>query len=300
MRHYLNFSDLTAAECASVLAHAAAVKREVKGGVRRPRLEARQLFMVLEKPSTRTRASFAAAMTQAGGRSAELSAADLHLRRGETTADTARALSSYADALMLRVSSHDTLSAFAAAASCPVINGLSDLSHPCQVLADVMTYQELRGELSGRVVAWFGDCNNVLYSWAEAAAMFGCRLRVCCPPAYRRDLPPAAEFVDEPLAAARGADLLMTDVWMSMGDTDERQRYAAFADYQVTTELLAAAAPDALFMHCLPAHRGEEVAAEVIDGEQSAVWTQAENRLHAQKALLIFLLGADEAEEADE
>lgn len=293
MRHYLNFSDLTHAETLSVLGRASEIKKEVKNGVRQPYLLQRQLFMLLEKSSTRTRASFAAAMTQVGGQATELSTADMHLLRGESATDTARVLSSYADVLMLRVVSHDVLLEFASVASCPIINGLSDLSHPCQVLADVLTYQELRGDISGRQITWIGDCNNVLYSWAEAAKLFDCRLRVCCPNAYQKELPGAVEFVNSPVEAASGADLLMTDVWMSMGDTDEEARYAAFAGYQINAAVMSAAATDALFMHCLPAHRGEEVSAEVMDGSQSAVWQQAENRLHAQKALLIFLL--DEA-----
>ena len=289
MRHYLNFSDLSVGECQALLAHATAIKAAVRRGERKPLLAGRQLLMLFEKPSTRTRASFAAAMAQAGGVATELSSDALQIGRGETIADTARVLSSYADWLMLRVFSHDTLATYAAHASCPVINGLSDLSHPCQVLADVLTYQEQRGEIAGRTVAWFGDCNNVLYSWSEVAAMFGCELRVCCPLAYRRPLPAAGEFVNDINDAAAGADLIMTDVWVSMGDEDAAARRAAFADYQVNESLMQRAAADALFMHCLPAHRGEEVSSTVIDGAQSAVFAQAENRLHAQKALLIFL-----------
>lgn len=291
--HFLNLSDLPADICRRVVARAAETKREVAAGERRPRLAARTLLMLFEKPSTRTRASFIAAMQQCGGGAVELARESLQVQRGETLADTARVLSSYADALLIRAERHATLAEFAEFASCPVINGLSDLSHPCQALADVMTYQELRGDLAGKTVAWIGDCNNVLHSWTEAAAIFGCSLRVACPPAYRRDYP-AVAFFDEAAAAADGADLVMTDVWASMGDEDPAARRQAFAAYRVSAAVMAAAAKGALFMHCLPAHRGEEVEAEVIDGAQSAVWQQAANRLHAHKALLLQLLADGE------
>lgn len=290
LKHYLNIADYTAADYEQILARAAAVKAEVAAGSRAPRLAGRTLLMLFEKPSTRTRTSFAVAMAQAGGSAIELSGQALHIGGGgETLEDTARALSGYGDALMMRVLRHQTIEAFAAVSSCPVINGLSDLSHPCQVLADVMTFQELRGELRGQVVAWIGDCNNVLYSWAQAAGMFGCRLRVACPPAYRQELA-GVEFCETPAEAAAGAALVMTDVWVSMGNEDGAARRQAFEAYRVDAAVMAAARSDALFMHCLPARRGEEVAAEVIDGPRSAVWQQAENRLHAQKGLLLFLL----------
>lgn len=304
--HYLNFDDINANECETLLRAAANIKSVTASATasdaamryRAARgLANRLLVMVFEKSSTRTRVSFAGAMTQAGGAFAEIATDKIHFSRGETVADTARALSSYADALMLRVVSHRTLEDFAEYAFCPVINGLSDLSHPCQTLADVLTFRELRGDLRGRRVAWLGDCNNVLYSWAQAAAMFGCELAVACPPAYRRELP-AAVFYDDIDAAVDGADLVMTDAWVSMGDTDVEARRAAFAPYTVTAQRMALAAPEALFMHCLPAYRGQEVSAEVIDGAQSVVWQQAQNRLHAQKALILFLLGALPADDA--
>lgn len=295
--HYLNFSDLSAAQYDALLTNAVRIKKEVKDDIRRSYLRHRLLLMLFEKHSTRTRASFLAAMTQGDGVANEINMADLQIERGESISDTARVLSSFADWLMLRVARHETLTAFAEHAVCPVINGLSDVSHPCQVLADVMTYREHRGELTGRTIAWLGDCSNVLYSWAEAAAVFGCRLRIACPQPYRRPLPvtatDAVSFTDTPEDAVADADLVMTDVWVSMGDDNADQRRAAFADYQVSAERMALAATDALFMHCLPAHRGEEVAAAVIDGKHSVVWQQAENRLHAQKALLLYLL--DEA-----
>ena len=293
MAHFLNFSDFSADVHAKLLARAAAIKAEVAGGERRWRLAGHTLLMLFEKPSTRTRASFIAAMAQSGGVAVELAPETLQTVRGETLADTARVLSAYGDALLIRAKRHADIEEFAAHATCPVINGLSDVAHPCQVLADVMTFYELRGELAGKTIAWVGDCNNVLRSWAQASALFGCRLQVACPPAYRCELPVPAVFVGSPHAAAAGAALVITDVWISMGDLDEQRRREAFVGYTVTPEVMAAAQRDALFMHCLPAHRGEEVAAAVIDGAQSAVWRQAENRLHAQKALLMELLAVD-------
>ncbi len=287
--HYLNFADCSAEQYAQIIARAVQIKQEVKSGERRARLAGHTLLMLFDKPSTRTRASFIAAMTQAGGNAVELAASTLQLNRGEPIADTARALSAYGDALMIRTDAHSKIAEFAAAATCPVINGLSDLSHPCQVLADVMTYHEHRGSLKDKTVTWIGDCNNMLYSWAEAAQLFECRLHVACPPAYRQPFP-GVIFFENAAAAADGADLVMTDVWASMGDADIEARQAAFANTSVNSTVMAAAAKEALFMHCLPAHRGEEVTADIIDGAQSVVWQQAENRLHAQKALLLFLL----------
>ena len=293
MNHFLHISDYSAAEYESLFARAAAIKAEVKRGERQPRLARHTLLMLFEKPSTRTRASFTAAMTQAGGAASELALSSLQIERGETVADTARVLSAYADVLMLRVKRHAMIEEFAANSSCPVINGLSDLSHPCQVLADIMTCRErCGGALADKTIAWVGDCNNVLYSWGEAAQLFGCRLRVACPPAYQREVP-GAEMCADIMSAVDGADVVMTDVWVSMGDEDEARRRQEFADYRVTAAVLAAAAKDAIFMHCLPAHRGEEVDADVLDGVQSVVWQQAENRLHAQKALLLHLLKID-------
>ena len=293
MIHFLQFSDFSVEVHTKLLARAAAIKAEVANGERRWRLAGRTLLMLFEKPSTRTRVSFIAAMAQSGGTAAELTPEALQIVRGETLADTARALSAYGDAFLIRAKRHATIEEFAAHAACPVINGLSDVAHPCQVLADIMTFYELRGELAGKTIAWVGDCNNVLRSWAQASALFGCQLQIACPPAYRCELPAPAVFAESPQAAVAGAALVMTDVWVSMGDSDEQQRREAFAGYAVTPEVMAAAARDALFMHCLPAHRGEEVAAAVIDGAQSAVWRQAENRLHVQKALLMELFTVD-------
>ena len=293
--HYLDFSDLSAAATKDLLARAAAIKADSRRGKRPPLLAGRLLIMVFERASTRTRASFGAAMAQLGGQSVILDAAVSQMSRGESPADTARAISPMCDALMVRTGSHHTLEEFAAHAACPIINGLSDRSHPCQVLADVMTFVELRGTLAGRKIAWIGDCNNVLFSWAQAAAMLDASLVVACPQNYRTSPPPVGvEFAESAAQAAANADLVMTDVWTSMGDEQEQERrQAAFSGYCVDAALMQKTAPNALFMHCLPAHRGEEVTAEVIDGRQSAVWQQAENRLHAQKALLERLIGGD-------
>ena len=290
MRHFLQLSDLTAAEVRGVLSEAASIKREVEGGVRTPRLANRLLLMWFEKPSTRTRLSFVTAMCQCGGMAQEFDVSNSQLGTGESFADTVRAVSGYSDAVMLRVFRHETLRSFAEFASCPVINGLSDVSHPCQILADLLTFFELRGEVVGRKIAWVGDCNNVAFSWAEAARLLEFEFVVACPPEWRRPLPGEVVFVDSPVEAARGAAAVNTDVWVSMGDTEAAERRRVFAGFQVDAEVMAAAREDALFMHCLPAHRGEEVTAEVIDGPQSAVWRQAVNRLHAQKALLLFLM----------
>ena len=291
IRHYLDFDDLSQTETESLIARAIDTKARVQAGDRAPTLASRLLTMIFERPSTRTRISFAAAMTQAGGNASTLAINDLQLSRGESIADTARAISTMCDALMIRARDHQTLEEFSAYASCPLINGLSNKSHPCQVLADVMTFMELRGDLHNRKIAWLGDMNNVLFSWAQAAEMFNATLTVACPPAYQKELPAKIIIADDARQAAKNADLVMTDVWTSMGDeTEQESRRAAFANYSVDANLMRHASPQAIFMHCLPAHRGEEVAAEVIDGAQSVVWQQAQNRLHAQKALLEMLI----------
>lgn len=292
--HYLKFDDFAPATIAQLLETAAAVKAEVAAGVRTPRLANRLLLMYFEKASTRTRISFTAAMTQAGGSACEFPQDKSQMTRGESIADSARVLSSYCDVVMMRVNAHATVADFAHHASCPVINGLSDVEHPCQVLADVMTFQELRGSLAGARIAWIGDCSNVCTSWVRAAEMFGATMAIACPPAYRVDYTATAsnavQFYDDPATAAQDANLVMTDLWVSMGDADADARRRAFVNYQVSEQLMARADADAIFMHCLPAHRGEEVQAAVIDGKQSAVWQQAANRLHAQKALILHLL----------
>jgi ornithine carbamoyltransferase len=241
-------------------------------------------------------------MHQLGGNSVVLDPQDMQLGRGETLADTARALSRYVDGIMLRTGPHETLTELAANASVPVINGLTCRSHPCQVMADVMTFEELKGPIEGRTIAWIGDANNVATSWVHAAARFGCKLKIASPKAFAPS--PALldwakkegadiELSEDPLQAARGADCVVTDVWVSMGDNDEKKRTEALRPFQVNGRVMAQAAKDAIFMHCLPAHRGDEVTAEVIDGPQSAVWDEAENRLHVQKAILAWCLSDD-------
>lgn len=259
------------------------------------------LAMIFEKPSTRTRVSFEVAIHQLGGTSLALNPQDMQLGRGETLGDTARVLSRYVDAIMLRTGPQETLNEIAAHASVPVINGLTCRSHPCQVMADVMTFEELKGPIKGRIIAWIGDANNVATSWVHAAARFGFTLRIASPAAFApspallawaKAEDASIEVGEDPLAAARGADCVVTDVWVSMGDNDASRREAALRPFQVDGKIMAAAAKDAIFMHCLPAHRGDEVTAEVIDGPQSGVWDEAENRLHVQKAILAWCLSA--------
>jgi len=256
--------------------------------------------MIFEKNSTRTRFSFDAAMRQLGGASTIATAADMQLGRGETIEDTAMVLSRMVDLVMIRANRHGDVEAFAEAASIPVINGLTDKSHPCQIMADILTYEEHRGAIAGRALAWVGDGNNVCSSFIHASAPFGFSLRIACPEAYRPnpdDLARAAaagariEVTHDPREAAAGADAVITDTWVSMGDTDREARLEALRPYQVNAALMALAKPDALFFHDLPAHRGEEVTAEVIDGPQSIIWDEAENRIHAQKAVIAWCLG---------
>ena len=260
----------------------------------------RTLAMVFEKNSTRTRFSFDAAIRQIGGSSIIATANDMQLGRGETVEDTAHVLSRMVDAVMIRANHHRTLELFAAHSDVPVINGLSDKGHPCQIIADLQTIEEHRGPIAGKTLAWIGDGNNMCSSFLHVAAQLGFRLTIACPPAYapdRDDLARAVEagarieITDDPNAAARGAHAVMADTWVSMGDFDHDERLAALAPYQVGEALMALAAPDALFLHCLPAHRGEEVTDAVMDGPQSVVWDEAENRIHAQKAILAWCFG---------
>ena len=303
-RHFLDIDLLDHKQLRGIVDTAASMKR--KGRVPKSlRLKhSAVLAMIFEKPSTRTRVSFEVAMHQLGGNSVVLDPQDMQLGRGETLGDTARALSRYVDAIMLRTGPHETLTELAANATVPVINGLTCRSHPCQVMADVMTFEELKGPIKGRIIAWIGDANNVATSWVHAAARFGCRLRIASPKAFAPspDLMAWAEregaeieLGEDPLWAARGADCVLTDVWVSMGDNDAKQRMEALRPFQVNEKVMAEAAKDAIFMHCLPAHRGDEVTAAVIDGPQSAVWDEAENRLHVQKAILSWCLSASPA-----
>ncbi len=261
----------------------------------------RTLAMIFQKNSTRTRFSFDAAIRQLGGDSIIATAADMQLGRGETIEDTAKVLSRMVDAVMIRANDHADVEAFAAASTAPVINGLTDKSHPCQILADLQTFEEHRGPVTGRTLAWVGDGNNVCASFIHAAGPLGYALRIACPDDLRpnpEDLARAkaagADVVvmADPRTAAEGADAVITDTWVSMGDKDRDAKMAALAPFQVDSALMRLASPEALFLHCLPAHRGEEVTAEVIDGVQSVVWDEAENRIHAQKAVLAWCFGS--------
>lgn len=298
-KHFLDIDALDRKSLRAIIDVAAAIKRKGRAPKSLGLRLGAVLAMIFEKPSTRTRVSFEVAMHQLGGDSVVLDPQDMQLGRGETLADTARALSRYVDAIMLRTGPHETLTELAAHATVPVINGLTCRSHPCQVMADVMTFEELKGPIKGRTIAWIGDANNVATSWVHAAARFGFKLRIAAPGAFG---PSAAlldwaeregadiEVSEDPLEAARGADCVVTDVWVSMSDNDANKREQALRSFQVNVKVMAQAAKDAIFMHCLPAHRGDEVTAEVIDGPQSAVWDEAENRLHVQKAILAWCL----------
>ena len=293
LRHYLQFRDFSRAEYEHLFARTKWIKDRFKRYQRYWPLADRTLAMIFEKQSTRTRLSFEAGMHQLGGSAIFLSTRDSQLGRGEPVEDAAQVISRMCDLVMIRTFEQKIIERFAANSRVPVINGLTNEYHPCQVLADVYTFIEHRGAIRGRTVAWIGDSNNMCATWLQAAEILDFRLHVSCPPGYElrakrsRHL---ATFAD-PMAAAKGADLVTTDVWTSMGfEAENKKRMKAFAGWQVNARLMKAAKKDALFMHCLPAHRGEEVSAGVIDGRQSVVWDEAENRLHAQKALMEFLL----------
>lgn len=293
-RHLVNLTDLSPAEYRGLIQRAVELKGLRAGYAP---LQNKVLAMLFEKSSTRTRISFEAGMIQLGGAAIFLSPRDTQLGRGEPIEDSARVIGRMTDCIMLRTHEHRTVELFAEFSGVPVINGLTDQSHPCQLLADMQTYLEHRGSIEGKTVVWIGDGNNMCHSYIESAALLDFELRISCPEGYEPDpdyLNKANGRVTierDPLKAAKGAHLLVTDVWASMGQEAEQLRRAeAFSAYQVNSEVMANAHPEALFMHCLPAHRGEEVSAEVLEGAQSVVWDEAENRLHAQKALLEFLL----------
>jgi ornithine carbamoyltransferase len=297
VRHFLDLADLPAGELRGILDRARDLKRE-RDSTAEP-LAGRTLAMIFDRPSTRTRVSFHVAMRELGGNVITLTGDEMQLGRGETVADTARVLSRYVDAIMIRTLDHKILLELAEFATVPVINGLTKLSHPCQVLADVFTFEEKKGEIRGRTVAWTGDANNVLASWVHAAARFDFALNVATPPSlaprpalreWAKSSGAAITFTGDPEAAVAGADCVVTDTWVSMGDKDGETRHNLLKPYQVNRALMALAKPDAIFMHCLPAHRGEEVTDEVIDGPQSVVFDEAENRLHAQKGILAWCL----------
>jgi ornithine carbamoyltransferase len=297
VRHFLTLLDLSPDELQGLIRRAIELKAKLRAGELHQPLRGKILGMVFEKSSTRTRVSFEAGMAQLGGHALFLSPRDTQLGRGEPIEDTARVLSRMVDIIMIRTYEHEKIERFAAHSQVPVINALTDRCHPCQLLADMQTYIEHRGDIRGRSVAWIGDGNNMCHSYIGAAKQFGFQLKIAAPEGYAPDPGIVAcgaghvEVFTDPASAARGADLVVTDVWASMGQEEEQSaRARAFAAYQVDAQLMRVAAKDALFMHCLPAHRGEEVAADVIDGPQSVVWEEAENRLHAQKALLELLL----------
>ncbi len=306
-RHFLDLATLTRGEARDIIDKARALKiiatetGHGKGFIHPDRpLADKSLAMIFEKPSTRTRVSFEMSIHQLGGKAIVLQGNDMQLGRGETVADTAHVLSGFVDAVMLRADSHDSLLDMAAHATVPVINALTDYSHPCQIMADVLTFEEYRGPITGKKIAWSGDGNNVAVSWIHAAVLFDCELTLACPKEF---CPPTqvmewaannggkVTLTHDPAQAVEGADCIITDTWISMGDSDIDARIAILAPYQVNRKLMDLSNRDSLFMHCLPAHRGEEVTGEVIDGPRSVIWDEAENRLHAQKSILIWCFG---------
>lgn len=297
LRHFLTLKDLTPQELKRIIARAIELKKSLRSGVIEEPFKNKVLGMIFEKSSTRTRVSFEAGMTQLGGAGLFLSPKDTQLGRGEPIEDSARVLSRMVDMIMIRTFEHAKVELFAKYSAVPVINALTDDFHPCQLLADIQTYVEHRGDPAGKTVAWIGDGNNMCHSYMNAATLCGFRLKIACPAGYEPSAEILAankdtvEIVDTPEDAAEGADWLVTDVWASMGQEKEQNKRArTFAGYQINHDLMARANSDALFMHCLPAHRGEEVSGELIeDGRYSVVWEEAENRLHAQKALMLFL-----------
>jgi ornithine carbamoyltransferase len=298
IRHYLQFKDLRAEEYAYLFERTRIIKARFKNYEKFQPLADRTLAMIFEKASTRTRVSFEAGMYQMGGSVVHLTTGDSQLGRAEPVEDSARVISRMVDLVMIRTYAQSKLEAFAAHSRVPVINGLTNEFHPCQILADVFTFTEHRGSIAGKVVAWVGDGNNMANTWLQAAEILGFTVHVSTPSGYGIDTQVAGisdgrcfKVFDDPLDACRGAHLVTTDVWTSMGfEAENEQRQKAFARWCVDARMMAAAQPDALFMHCLPAHRGEEVSADVIDGPQSVVWDEAENRMHVQKALMEYLL----------
>ncbi|MCF6343731.1 MAG: ornithine carbamoyltransferase [Devosiaceae bacterium] len=302
VRHFLDLNDFDEKTLRGILNLALEIKAKLKNGERPALLNDKILAMIFEQTSTRTRVSFDVGMRQLGGETLMLAGSDMQLSLDETLSDTAKVMSRYVDAIMIRISSHEDLLELAGAASIPVINGLTRRSHPCQVMADIMTYEEHRGSIKGKKITWVGDANNVLLSWVEGATIFGANLYISTPKQYAPNQGMLAQIaasnglvkiIEDPKEAVKDADLVMTDTWVSMGDKDADERRKILAPYRIDKKLMSLAKPDAPFMHCLPAHRGDEVTPEVIDGKQSLVFDEAENRLHVQKAILCYVFGIE-------
>ncbi|MGE0281629.1 MAG: ornithine carbamoyltransferase [Rhizobiaceae bacterium] len=301
IRHFTDLSTVSSDDLRSILSDASARKADLKAGNRSRPLDGKVLAMIFEKPSTRTRVSFDVGMRQLGGETIMLTASEMQLGKSETISDTAKVLSRYVDAIMIRTTQHDRLLELTEAATVPVINGLTDDTHPCQLMADIMTFEEHRGPVKGKTFAWTGDGNNVLHSMIEASARFDFNVNIAAPEGsepqqrfvdWARRNGGAVDFKKTAEEAVTGADAIVTDCWVSMGQEHRARGHNVFMPYQVNAALMKRAKPDTLFMHCLPAHRGEEVTDEVIDGPNSVVFDEAENRLHAQKAVLAWCLGA--------
>ncbi len=300
IRHFLELDQLDAAVLRDILDLGLAFKNGGSAAAGDKPLDGKSLAMIFEKPSTRTRVSFEVGMTQLGGKAVVLTPTEMQIGRGETIADTARVLSRYVDAVLMRTNNPDKLNELARHTTVPVINGLTDRSHPCQLMSDVMTFEQHRGPIAGKTVAWTGDGNNMACTWVHAAARFGFEFRLACPAelfvpaatvAWARSQGATIIETEDPREAVDGADCVVTDTWVSMGDQPGESRHNLLKPYRVDDTLMACARPDAVFMHCLPAHRGEEVTASVLDGPQSVVWDEAENRLHAQKGILMWCMG---------
>ena len=296
-KNFINFDDLSHQELQGIIDRAISLKKEHRSGKLNDSLKNKTLAMIFDKSSTRTRVSFEAGMTQLGGQSLFLSEKDIQLGRGEPITDSAIVISSMVDAVMLRLSSHEDIFEFSRHSSKPVINALSDESHPCQILADLMTYQEQKGTIQGKKIAWIGDGCNVCQTYMQAAEIFDFELSISTPTDYGpsevfvQKYKKNINFSESPMDACKDADIVVTDVWTSMGqESEKKQRERSFQGFQVNQLMMNQAKDDAVFMHCLPAYRGKEVSAEVIDGSQSVVWSEAENRLHAQKSLLLYLI----------
>ncbi len=299
IKNFINFDDLSINDLQGIIDRAISLKEEHKSGQINDSLQNKTLAMIFDKSSTRTRVSFEAGMTQLGGQSLFLSDKDIQLGRGEPITDSAIVISSMVDAVMLRLSSHEDIIEFSKHSSKPVINALSDESHPCQILADLMTYQEIKGSIKNKKIAWVGDGCNVCQTYMQAAGIFDFELSIATPDGYEPSelfigkYKKNINFYSDPLIACKDADIIVTDVWTSMGqESEKKQRELAFTGFQVNQNMMNQAKKDAVFMHCLPAYREKEVSSEVIDGNQSVVWSEAENRLHVQKSLLLYLIGS--------